>query len=298
MCFMACTQIISQDGLVNIENIKKGDSVLSKSTKDGKQDYKKVLNLFVTNPTELFHITYQDAKGDAYTLKTTGEHPFFVSDKGWVIARELSIADRLQISDDSAVAISDITTEKAKDGTFTTYNFEVEDYHTYYALPEGKTDGKYAVWVHNNGDECAEVVGSVPAGKMITGRTNGKPDIFDYADPQDAYRRGLGFGEEGHHFLPTFLGGAEDGPILLTRMGIHRGAGIGIHQNMNDWLVKRDVIPKSSLKSGSSVRILVEKGLLSVSDLKRELYMFYKTAYPTMPGVASRLSEAFKKYRY
>ena len=151
-CFVAGTQVLTDKGLKNIEDIKVGDFVLSKDEVTKKSDYKPVVNLFVTHPVKLYTITYKDAVGDAYEIKVSGEHPFWVADKGWIAARLLTIDDRLVITDDKTVVITDITNEVAPEGkAFTTYNFEVADTHTYFVLQEGKLDGCFAVWVHNTG---------------------------------------------------------------------------------------------------------------------------------------------------
>jgi len=72
----------------------------------------------------------------------------------------------LVITDDKTVVITDITNEVAPEGkTFTTYNFEVADTHTYFVLQEGKVDGSFAVWVHNIG---ACKISYDKAGKNIT----------------------------------------------------------------------------------------------------------------------------------
>ena len=149
-CFVAGTQVVTDKGLKNIEEIKVGDFVLSKDSKTNKSDYKCVQGLTTTYHAELYIITYKDANGDEYELKVSREHPFWVADKGWVAARELAIADKLVITDDTVVTICAIKTEKAPDGKpFTAYNFEVADYHTYYVIQEGKTNGFFAVLVHN-----------------------------------------------------------------------------------------------------------------------------------------------------
>ena len=154
-CFVPGTQVVTATGLKNIEDIKVGDFVLSKDPETKKSDYKPVLQLILTKHTELFVLTYNDANGDAYELKVSGEHPFWVSDKGWVSARQLAIADKLLITDNTIVDITNITIEKAAPGeTFTTYNFEVDDFHTYFVLQEGKKDGIFAVWVHNAKQKC------------------------------------------------------------------------------------------------------------------------------------------------
>ena len=63
-------------------------------------------------------------------IQTTLGHPFYVVGKGWVKAGELQAGDVLQLFDGREVAIDSIRIKEAK--SVTTYNFEVEDYHTYY----------------------------------------------------------------------------------------------------------------------------------------------------------------------
>ncbi|PCJ54990.1 MAG: hypothetical protein COA79_21320 [Planctomycetota bacterium] len=168
VCFVAGTQVVVKNGddeveLKKIENIKVGDKVLAKSVRNSKQDFKNVTHLITTHPSELFTISYKDIDGELYNIVSTGEHPFWVADKGWVTVRNLSIADRFETASGESAEIVTKTSEFADEGkTFTTYNFTVEDYHTYYVLPEGETDGNSSVWVHNAGrkgkkEECTKV---------------------------------------------------------------------------------------------------------------------------------------------
>ena len=64
-------------------------------------------------------------------IVTTDEHPFWVIGKGWVAARDLLSEDILYLQDGKRVEITDVFKEDLTKAT-TVYNFEVEDWHTYF----------------------------------------------------------------------------------------------------------------------------------------------------------------------
>ena len=132
---------------------------------------------------------------------------------------------------------------------------------------------------------------------MVTGRINRAgqqlDDLFEFADPTLASRQGLGFAEEGHHFWPKWLGGPEAGPLLNVRMGIHRGAGVGMHQRLNDQLVNTGLIPREMINNSAWVR-----QNLTPSQVKRALYQFYRTNYPNLPGVPQLLNDGAKSVSF
>lgn len=92
------------------------------------------------------------------TLGVTAPHPFFVRNReqpGFIAAEELVPGDELFVSGHHQAVVVTNTAENAPAGeTFTTYNFEVEDFHTYFV-------GRNGVWVHNSGgfncDELFEI---------------------------------------------------------------------------------------------------------------------------------------------
>ena len=135
-CFKEGTLVATEDGLKPIEEVKVGDKVLAYDEETGEQAYKKVVRLFRNTTEEWYHIT---ANGEEFVC--TGGHPFFVKDKGFVSAKDLSVGDILHLSDGALVAISAIAIEKLEQSE-TTYNFEVADFHTYYV-------GESEVLVHN-----------------------------------------------------------------------------------------------------------------------------------------------------
>lgn len=162
-------------GLKNIEDVQGGDSVLARAPRTGQQVYKPVLRTVVTHPTRLYHVRYQarqsharaprrsssstnatdegDGEADPAELVATGEHPFFVvGSNRFVPADSLKPGDLLATASGGLAEVLALEVEESQDGEpFTTYNFEVDDFHTYFVGEEG-------VWVHNAaGRECQQL---------------------------------------------------------------------------------------------------------------------------------------------
>ncbi len=171
----------------------------------------------------------------------------------------------------------------------TVYNLRVADHHTYFV---GGNEWGWDVWVHN-AYKALRNASAALEGRMVSGRINSAgnslDDLFEFANPKLASRQGLGFAEEGHHFWPKWLGGPEDGPLLNVRMEIHRGAGVGIHQRLNNHLVDSGLIPRNMIDNPDWIR-----QNLAPSKIKTALYGFYRSSYPNLPGVPKLLNDAAK----
>jgi hypothetical protein len=157
MCFVAGTPVHTEAGLLGIEKVRPGMSVLSRDEATGEQTFKPVKETFITHPDSLYKVTYSiDLSGDEVLseLVCTGEHPFFVAQRrAFVPAKELAPGDHLFLVNGTHAVVRAIEQVHAAAGeTFTTYNFEVEDFHTYFV-------GKAAVWVHNAGLSCDAIKG-------------------------------------------------------------------------------------------------------------------------------------------
>jgi hypothetical protein len=173
MCFIAGTKVHTKAGLRNIEDIRAGDWVLSRDPMSKRQVYKRVQAALITNPVRLYHVRYRAREshasarssgaqhGDAADgegageaeLVATGEHPFYeIGREAFVEAKALRPGDRLSLAGGATAEVVSVEIEEAEEGRpFTTYNFEVEDFHTYFVGDEG-------VWVHNvAGRECQQI---------------------------------------------------------------------------------------------------------------------------------------------
>lgn len=176
----AGTPVHTLGGIRSIEDVNEGDLVLSRDPATGEMGYKPVVQTFVTHPDTLYHVSYSAGAGsiDSDTLTGTGEHPFYVVDyDAFVPADELKIGDRLLLSDGITTAfVTDIQVERGPpaSGSYTTYNFEVVDWHTYFV---GEADR--GIWVHNTGDKACE-----RAFALIT-RYKNRLGLDDY----DAFKR-------------------------------------------------------------------------------------------------------------
>ena len=135
-CFIAGTLVATETGYVTIENIKAGDLVWAHDPETGETALKPVVQTFRNETTEWIHVTV-----NGETLTCTPEHPFYSPIKGWTSAVDLRAGDILVMLNGEYVVVEQVQHELLESPE-TTYNFEVEDYHTYYV-------GESSVHVHN-----------------------------------------------------------------------------------------------------------------------------------------------------
>jgi hypothetical protein len=154
-CFTAGTLVHTKDGTKVIEDIKVGDEVLSKSDVTGEVTYKKVVNTFIRQTDEIYNVNFTNNS----ILETTWNHPFrrfksvlpgdtsSIENSEWTETRDLKKGDHLYSADGSLLVVESVIIEQREE---TVYNFEVEDFHTYFV-------GEDSVWVHNQ--SCAPIAG-------------------------------------------------------------------------------------------------------------------------------------------
>lgn len=138
VCFPANTLILLADGSLRaIQKVRIGDEVLCYDTERGEMAIRKVTRTFTNTATELVKV--QTLNGE---ITCTAEHPFYTQN-GWRPADRLSAGDLLMTSDGSTCEVVSVTYE-ARDAEIPVYNFEVEDFHSYFVACEGS-----CVLVHN-----------------------------------------------------------------------------------------------------------------------------------------------------
>ena len=135
-CFVAGTAILTSIGYVAIEDITAGDEVWSEDPETGEKKLKEVVQTFVNETDELVHVHVNGEE-----IVTTPEHPFYVPKKGWVGAIDLRAGDILVLQSGEYVVV-ELVQHEILESPITVYNFEVEDFHTYYV-------GENSVLVHN-----------------------------------------------------------------------------------------------------------------------------------------------------
>ena len=138
-CFVAGTQVKTEDGLRNIEDIKLGDKLWAKNTETGEQDWKPVTRIFIEANRGIYEIKLLGTDGFVQKIEATDDHPFYVAGLGWRTTIELVTGDFVETDGSGAMSVISVIDHKRND---VTYNFEVADFHTYYVT-------KRNVLVHN-----------------------------------------------------------------------------------------------------------------------------------------------------
>jgi hypothetical protein len=161
-CFPLDTYVHTDQGTLEIQYIEVGTLVLARSDVTGEQAYRRVVKTFVHRNRQTYRIDYVTPEGETDTLYATPEHPFWVKDHGWTPAGRLQSGHVLEICDPDGydegyrrmgslqeLALSGgrwsatVVSVAESDLVTTVYNFEVEEFHTYFV-------GVFGVWVHNN----------------------------------------------------------------------------------------------------------------------------------------------------
>ena len=135
-CFVAGTPILMEDGYKAIETVKAGDKVYAANEETGEVSVKEVVRTFVNETNELVHLQIGDNE-----LITTRGHPFFIYGKGFEYAGNLRAGDIL-VNVNGEKVVLELVQHEILEAPVKVYNFEVEDWHTYFA-------GENEIWVHN-----------------------------------------------------------------------------------------------------------------------------------------------------
>ncbi len=215
-CFVAGTLVATVNGLVAIETIKAGDYVLSTEPNTMQTGYKPVLETYIRKVESLVHLTINREK-----IITTFDHPFYVREKGFVIASELWIGAKLVNNNDDIFLVEEIYREILKNETRNVYNFQVEELHTYHV-------GNNMILVHNADYKDANIKDFEIKDKHLSESTGKRWRKFNVSTPeeankivQDAINNGKmysisdnGIGAEGQNSYSVLL---DAGKVIGTK---------------------------------------------------------------------------------
>ena len=120
-----------------IENVQVGDKVWAWDEETGDVSLKEVVETYINETDELVHLFVNGEE-----IVCTPSHPFYSPVKGWTDAVHLRAGDILVLVNGEYIVVEKVQHE-ILEAPITVYNFQVEDYHTYYVADAG-------VLVHNS----------------------------------------------------------------------------------------------------------------------------------------------------
>ncbi len=170
MCFVADTLVYAENDTIPIQDISAGDKVWAWDEQTGTVALKEVVETYINETDELIHIFVSGEE-----IITTPSHPFYSPVKGWTKATHLRAGDILVLVNGEYVVVERVQHE-ILEAPVTVYNFQVEDYHTYFVADAG-------VLVHNSCQkfsttkDAAKVANSMGYSK-VKGQTSHGQAIF------------------------------------------------------------------------------------------------------------------------
>ncbi len=174
-CFAAGTLVHAEDGLRPIEDVQVGDLVWSEDVATGELALRRVVQTVVTPGQPILEIVFDDGQGHEEPVRVTFEHPFWTH-RGWIGARYLRPVDDVM---QRSGAWSRIVASRDVGMRVSVYNFEVEEFHTYFV-------GRQGVWVHNTG-ECFK---NLEAARRLAAKVPGEFKCFGKCMDFAAHLRG------------------------------------------------------------------------------------------------------------
>jgi hypothetical protein len=210
-----------------------------------------------------------EVRAAGQVFRTTDEHPFAVASRGegdergvWVLARDLRAGDLLRTDGGKLVAVESVT---ETDRWETVYNWEIEEYHTYFV--SATADG-LSVWAHN---ACGAKTKERPEVRQAK-RDSRRADQEELSSHDWEFYHG--HGKEGHHTIPRAIQAKlppalRNHPDIRGRAGnpnirmiptskhieIHQGAGGGrYNQRFEQEILKRGGYRKVTVQDILEIR--------------------------------------------
>ena len=169
VCFVAGTIILTANGLNAIETVCAGDLVWAWDEETGDVALKEVVETYINETDELVHIFVNGEE-----IITTPSHPFYSPVKGWTDAVHLRAGDILVLVNGEYVVVEKVQHE-ILEAPVTVYNFQVEDYHTYYVSDVG-------ILVHNMCAKKRDIKQVDRVAKETGIPPEYRPDFGDYVE--------------------------------------------------------------------------------------------------------------------
>lgn len=212
-----------------IEDVTVGDLVLARDEHGAEIGWKPVKEVYRRTSKHLRHLTFRDASGKEQHFETTDEHPFWsLTAKKFVNAGDLKTGDQVtsapprqgnpDLDHPSAIQILTATHRDEHPNGITVYNFQVEDFHTYFVAARGATGPP--VLVHN-----------------ANYRTSPDPRTRPGYDPGDTHK---------DHILAECFGGQTTPSNLRdipAGMNLRKGGLEGSLRRYEDYLIRNGMDP-------------------------------------------------------
>lgn len=139
ICFVAGTKVLTNEGLINIEDVTIGMKVYSKNLETNELEEKEVIDTFINYVDK--DMTKVTVNGEV--IESTSQHEYYTVNRGWVDAQDLVKDDVLLSANDEKLVVENVETKECTGIKYNTvYNFTVRGNHNYYV-------GNNSVLVHN-----------------------------------------------------------------------------------------------------------------------------------------------------
>ena len=143
ICFVEGTEVLTENGLVNIEDVEVGMKVYSYNEKTEEVELKEVKHKFInTAKKDMVKVTV-----NGEVIESTSKHEYYVIGKGWTEAFKLEEGDILLNSENEEVLVKNVELIISDGNEVTVYNMEVADNHNYFV-------GQEMILVHNYASKC------------------------------------------------------------------------------------------------------------------------------------------------
>ena len=135
ICFVKGTKIWSENGLVNIEDIKSGNKVYSYDFEKNESTLNEVIYVKQNLKSKIVDVEFNND----ILVSSTDEHPYYTIKYGWREAKDLNIGDIVKTIKGNTVTV---TKTKIYEKNQNVYNFQVKGNQNYYVSELG-------ILVHN-----------------------------------------------------------------------------------------------------------------------------------------------------
>jgi RHS repeat-associated protein len=207
--FTADAQVALSDGsTVAISALRPGDSVLAYDPTTGKTGPHTVTAVMVNQDPATEHLAL-----DTGSIETTPNHPFFTADRGWVLAGDLKIGEKIRTADGTDATVVSFTID---DHPAAMWDITVQGAHSFFV-----GDGR--VLVHNCGPtitvdqifEDPSVLEGLNPDQLRASLDGGVPDGWSEGQTARGWGKGNGWRmweDPGNRSVRWKPGGGHHGP--------------------------------------------------------------------------------------